>query len=90
VADGVHAPVHDVQAPSAKPQIDRVVAEAERPELTPRDDAVLTAGQRGQGGIQATRSTFTANMAVNVERVGHGIRLAGKSCRRYRQIVAAL
>jgi hypothetical protein len=90
VADRVHPPVHGVEATSADAQIDRIVAESERPELAPRDDAVLPAGQRGEGGVQATRSTLTATVPVNVERVGHGAMLTGGPCRRYRQIVTAL
>jgi hypothetical protein len=44
-ADGVDAGVHRVQAAVPQPPHDRVLADGEREELAPGDDAVLTPGE---------------------------------------------
>ena len=51
MADGIHAPVHSLQAPGANPSLHRIPAYAKRRKLCSRHDTVLLAGEPTQPRI---------------------------------------
>jgi hypothetical protein len=71
VSDSEDASVHRMQPAARKAVVDRVIAQAERPELPPGDNAVLRVGEAGDDRIGATRRTFTVHIPVNVRSVSH-------------------
>jgi len=54
VADGKHTGIERMQAPGSLSTVDRVVTEAQFPELRPRDHSVLCLGQAGDPGAHFT------------------------------------
>src|SRR4051812_26579553 len=77
VTNGVDAAVHPMQPPSRDPAIDRVLAQPDFDQLPSTDDAVLSAGERGDSSLKRSRVKLPAHSAVNFtlgEMRGHSAR----------------
>jgi len=58
--------VNDVEAADLAPVVDLSVGEAECGELPPRDDAVLSVGQLGDGAVRGTEAPLSATIVGQV------------------------
>jgi hypothetical protein len=77
VSDGIDAAIEDMQATELDPVIDRVTADAVRPQLAARDNAVLARRELGDPPIQEFNLRLTAYHAVNLIYFRHGAEIRG-------------
>ena len=68
----VHTAMDHAQAPNLDAVGDRVLREPQAQQLLAGDDSVMAPRKRCDQVIDRTLSTWTATIAVYVERVGHG------------------